>query len=72
METIYALRGILNELKEKGTAIIICTHILEFAEKTCDRIVILNQKKMSSSIDAAKLSYGELEEIFLDCIKAGA
>lgn len=72
VETIYALRGILNELKEKGTAIIICTHILEFAEKTCDRIVILNQKKMSSSIDAAKLSYGELEEIFLDCIKAGA
>ncbi len=72
VETIYALRGILNELKGKGTAIIICTHILEFAEKTCDRIVILNHKKMSSSISTNELKYGELEKIFLNYIKAGA
>ena len=72
VETIYALRGILNELKGKGTAIIICTHILEFAEKTCDRIVILNHKKMSSSISTNELKYCELEKIFLNYIKAGA
>ncbi|MCX7905374.1 MAG: ABC transporter ATP-binding protein [Elusimicrobiales bacterium] len=36
----------LQRLKENGTSILICTHILEMAEKICDRVCVLNNGKI--------------------------
>ncbi len=41
-----AMRDILRELCRRGVTVFMSTHILEVAERTCDRIAIVNQGKI--------------------------
>lgn len=67
IETIAELKGIIEALKENGIAIIISTHILEFAEKVCDSVMILNQNKLSDKMKINTLDKN-LEEVFINYI----
>lgn len=65
------IKDILKQMAVRGAAIFLSTHILEIAEKMCDRIGIINQGKLiavGSMDDLRKMSQGEtsLEDIFLN------
>jgi len=64
------IKDILRQMAERGTAVLLSTHILEIAEHMCDRIGIINQGKIvaSGTMDQLRsLGKGEtsLEDIFL-------
>ncbi|MFZ0391381.1 MAG: ATP-binding cassette domain-containing protein, partial [Calditrichia bacterium] len=53
------LKDILLEMKEKGTTIILSTHLMDQAEKLCDEICLINRGKvvLSGAIDQVKQEY---------------
>jgi ABC-2 type transport system ATP-binding protein len=64
------MKDILRQLADRGTAVILSTHILEIAENMCDRIGIINQGKLAAvgaMEELRALGKGEssLEDIFL-------
>ncbi len=65
------IKDILKQMAERGSAIFLSTHILEIAERMCDRIGIINQGRLiaaGSMEDLRRMSQGEtsLEDIFLN------
>lgn len=66
------LKELLKKYAEQGTMIFLTTHILEIAEKMCDRIAIINQgsKIAEGTIDelrkTSKHKNTNLEELFLE------
>ena len=65
------IKDILKQMAERGAAIFLSTHILEIAERMCDRIGIINQGRLiaaGSMDDLRRMSQGEtsLEDIFLN------
>ncbi len=64
------IKDILRQMAGRGTAIFLSTHILEIAERMCDRIGIINQGRLIATGTMAELralGQGEssLEDIFL-------
>jgi ABC-2 type transport system ATP-binding protein len=65
------LRDILRQLAARGTTVFLSTHILEIAERMCDRIGIINQGKLIAlgTVDELHTQVdrvGSLEDIFLE------
>lgn len=65
------IKDILRQIAERGAAIMLSTHILEIAERMCDRIAIINQGKLiaiGTLEELRTLGKGEtsLEDIFLE------
>jgi len=64
------LKEILKKLANRGSAIVLSTHILEIAERLCDEVAIIAKGRLvaSGSMAGLKASSGEatLEEIFLE------
>ena len=54
----HLLKGMMRELCDQGGAIFFSTHVLEVAEKLCDKIAIIQGGKLIRS--------GTLEEVFLE------
>lgn len=52
---IADLIGLLEEEKKKGTSILMSTHVLDSAEKMCDRFVILHQGQVRAEGTLASL-----------------
>ena len=70
----FDLKQIMKEYASSGKTVFFSTHILEIAEKLCDRIAIINHGKIIfvGTLDELRNKYGKgknLEEIFLDIIK---
>lgn len=64
------LRGIMHELCESGSAIFFSTHVLEVAEKLCNKIAIIRDGKLSLSGEVNKLLADKsLETLFMEGIK---
>lgn len=62
------IKDILREVANQGTAIFMSTHILEIAERMCDRVVIINQGAIVAAGSLEELRAGgdaSLEDIFL-------
>ena len=62
------IKDILSQLRDRGAAIFFSTHILEIAERMCDRVMIINQGRIIASGTIAELrggASGSLEDIFL-------
>jgi ABC-2 type transport system ATP-binding protein len=65
------IKDILRQLAERGAAVMLSTHILEIAERMCDRIGIINRGELIAvgSMDElralAETSQASLEDIFL-------
>src|ERR1043166_1598047 len=66
--TTLVLRGLVTELAKRGKAVMYSSHVLEFVEKTCDRVLVIHQGKIvaSDSVGALQrlVSSGSLEEVF--------
>ena len=65
------IKEILNGLRDRGTTILMSTHVLEIAERMCDRIGIINEGKLIAEGTMAELrlqakGQQSLEDIFLD------
>ncbi len=66
----FTLKQIMREVCEKGTAIFFSTHVLDVAEKLCNKVAIIKQGKIIASGTMEELTHGEsLEEVFLEVIE---
>lgn len=66
----FTLKQIMHEMCEKGTAIFFSTHVLDTAEKLCNKIAIIKQGKIIASGTMEELTGGQsLEEVFLEAIE---
>ena len=63
----HLLKGMMRELCDRGGAIFFSTHLLEVAEKLCDKVAILRAGKLirSGTMDEVK-GDDSLEEVFLE------
>ena len=63
----HALKAIMRDFCQAGGAILFSTHILEVAERLCDKVAIIKEGKLVTcgSMDEVK-GDASLEEIFLD------
>ena len=64
------IKDILRQLADRGSAVFVTTHILEIAERMCDRIGIINNGKLvavGTMDELREMQHGEtsLEDIFL-------
>jgi ABC-2 type transport system ATP-binding protein len=63
------IKDLLGQLRTLGTAVFFSTHILEIAERMCDRVVIINEGQViaAGTMDELRARGGEgsLEDIFL-------
>ena len=68
---IQDLIDLLEEEKKRGTSILMSTHVLDSAERMCDRFVILHQGQVlaDGNLDQLRQSFGQenasLTEIYL-------
>lgn len=65
----FTLKQIMYEICEKGTAIFFSTHVLDVAEKLCNKIAIIKKGQIIASGTMEELTQGEsLESVFLDVV----
>ena len=63
----HTLKGIMHELVESGSAIFFSTHVLEVAEKLCNKIAIIkNGKLIAAGMMDEVRGDQSLEELFLE------
>lgn len=69
-EAAFHLKEIMRELCDQGSAIFFSTHVLDVAEKLCDKVSIIKQGKLvvSGSMEEIKGS-GSLEEVFMEVVE---
>ena len=67
------MKDLLQDLRSRGTTVFMTTHILEVAEKMCDRVGIINNGKLIKvgtieelRSEALETAAGSLEDIFLE------
>lgn len=72
----YELKSMMKEHAEKGNAVLFSTHVLEVAEKLCDRIIIINHGHdiYQGTVEnlAAQNPGKDLEAIFIEMVGDGA
>ena len=63
----FELKGMMREVCDNGGAIFFSTHVLEVAEKLCDKVAIIKQGKLirSGTMEEVK-GDDSLEEVFLE------
>ena len=65
------IKDLLAQLRDRGAAVFFSTHILEIAERMCDRVLIINQGEIIAAGTIAELrgqsgdATGTLEDVFL-------
>lgn len=69
-EASFHLKGIMRELCNQGSAIFFSTHVLDVAEKLCDKVSIIKQGKLvvSGSMEDVR-GTGSLEDIFMEVVE---
>jgi ABC-2 type transport system ATP-binding protein len=65
----HTLKTIMTEMCAKGSAIIFSTHVLEVAEKLCNKIAIIKGGKLvESGLTKDVIGNSSLETVFLELI----
>ena len=63
----FILKGIMRDMCSKGTAIFFSTHVLDVAEKLCNKVAIIKKGRIIASGTMDELTEGHsLEEAFLE------
>lgn len=66
----HILKGLMRELCDQGGAIFFSTHVLEVAEKLCDKIAIIKDGRLIASGTTAEVKGDEsLEQVFLELVE---
>lgn len=72
-ESAHQLKEMMKEHAKKGHAVLFSTHVLEVAEKLCDRVIIIKDGKIiyQGTLKNLKKEYSkkDLEEIFLRMVQ---
>ena len=72
-KSAYELKKMMREHADAGNSVLFSTHVLEVAEKLCDKIIIINHGKtiFYGTLDELKEKYPDkdLEKIFLELTK---
>ena len=65
----FTLKEIMHEMCSKGTAVFFSTHVLDVAEKLCNKVAIIKKGKIIYSGTMEEITAGEsLEEVFLEVV----
>lgn len=65
----YILKEFMREMCEKGAAVFFSTHVLDVAEKLCNRIAIIKKGKIIATGSMEELTKDKsLEEVFLEVV----
>lgn len=72
----FDLKEMMREHSRNGNAVFFSTHVLEVAEKLCDRVGIINNGKLAfvGTLDEMKAQFNEntsLEKLFLEITENG-
>lgn len=68
-QSIVALKEIMRELCANGTAVFFSTHVLDVAERLCNKVAIIKQGKLVACGKTEELTEGKtLEERFLEVV----
>lgn len=69
-EAAFHLKEFMRELCNQGSAIFFSTHVLDVAEKLCDKVSIIKQGKMvvSGSMENVRGS-DSLENVFMEVVE---
>ncbi|HEY9062585.1 MAG TPA: ABC transporter ATP-binding protein [Pseudobacteroides sp.] len=67
----FVLKEMMREHAEKGKTVFFSTHVLEVAEKVCDRVAVINKGKIlfCGTLEEMKIHFkgeGSLEKMFLE------
>lgn len=63
----FTLKQIMHDMCEQGTAVFFSTHVLDVAEKLCNKVAIIKQGRIIASGSMEELTKGQsLEEVFLE------
>ncbi len=63
----FTLKEIMHKMCEQGTAVFFSTHVLDVAEKLCNKVAIIKQGKIIDSGTMEEMTEGHsLEEVFLE------
>ena len=66
-EAAFTMKGFLRDLCDRGGAVLFSTHVLEVAERLCDRIsIIRNGKLIESGRTEDVVGNSSLEDVFLE------
>ncbi len=70
-KSAFHLKEVMRQMCQKGKSVFFSTHVLEVAEKLCDRIAIINKGKIIAQgtmeeLRALEGTEGTLENIFLE------
>ena len=64
------LKNRMHQLCESGTAIFFSTHVLDVAERLCNKVAIIRQGKLITEGKTEELTHGEtLESVFMEVIE---
>lgn len=65
----HILKELMKEMCEKGSAVFFSTHVLDVAEKLCNKIAIIKQGKIITAGNMEELVKDKsLEEVFLEVV----
>ena len=66
----FTLKEIMREMCEQGTAVFFSTHVLDVAEKLCNRVAIIKHGRIVAAGTMEELTEGHsLEETFLEAAR---
>lgn len=65
----FTLKEIMHELCKNGTAVFFSTHVLDVAEKLCNKVAIIKQGRIIASGTMDELTNGNsLESVFMEVV----
>ena len=66
----FTLKQYMHEMTENGAAIFFSTHVLEVAEKLCNKVAIINHGKLVAQGDMDTVKGNDsLEELFMELVE---
>lgn len=64
------LKELMRELCKEGGAVFFSTHVLDVAEKLCNRVAVIKSGELLAAGDIATLTHGDsLENVFMEMLK---
>lgn len=71
-EAVVTLKGLMHTLCRQGGAVFFSTHVLDVAERLCNKVAIIRQGHLVAAGETAVLTGGKtLEETFMEVVRHG-
>lgn len=68
-EAILRLKQVMRRLCQQGMAVFFSTHVLDVAEKLCNKVAIIKEGRLIAAGETEQLTQGKsLEEVFMEVV----